>query len=61
MTAAGNERRQMLLDEAMRNPNASLAQIAEACGIRKQSLLRYFPTRQHLMDAIEAEGVTTSG
>ncbi len=58
MTRTGGEkRRHALIDEAIRAfgrdgyQGASLDQIASACGIRKQTLLYYFPTKEALLDA----------
>jgi len=58
MTRTGGEkRRHALIDEAIRAfgregyNGASLDQIASACGIRKQTLLYYFPTKDALLEA----------
>ena len=58
MTRTGGEkRRHALIDEAIRAfgqdgyNGASLDQIAKACGIRKQTLLYYFPTKDALLEA----------
>lgn len=58
MTRTGGEkRRRALIDEAIRAfgregyNGASLEQIATACGVRKQTLLYYFPTKDALLEA----------
>ncbi len=58
MTRTGGEkRRHALIEEAIRAfgregyNGASLDQIASACGIRKQTLLYYFPTKDALLEA----------
>lgn len=58
MTRTGGEkRRHDLIDEAIRHfgrdgyHGASLDAIASACGIRKQTLLYYFPTKDALLEA----------
>ena len=64
MTRTGGEtRRHELIEEAIRAfgregyNGASLDQIATACGIRKQTLLYYFPTKDALLAAcLEAAG-----
>lgn len=59
----GTERRHLLIDEAIRAfgregySGASLEQIATAVGIRKQTLLYYFPTKDALLEAcLQAAG-----
>ncbi len=53
----GEERRHDLIEEAIRAfgregyQGASLDAIASACGIRKQTLLYYFPTKEALLEA----------
>ncbi len=53
----GQRRRHALIDEAIRAfgrdgyNGASLDAIASACGIRKQTLLYYFPTKESLLEA----------
>jgi AcrR family transcriptional regulator len=53
----GSERRHLLIEEAIRAfgrdgyQGASLDQIATAAGIRKQTLLYYFPTKEALLEA----------
>lgn len=53
----GEERRGALLDEAVRQFGAggyegtSLESVASACGVRKQTLLYYFPTKEALLEA----------
>ena len=53
----GEKRRHALIEEAIRAfgregyQGASLDQIATACGIRKQTLLYYFPTKDALLEA----------
>jgi TetR/AcrR family transcriptional regulator len=53
----GEKRRHALIEEAIRAfgrdgyHGASLEQIASACGIRKQTLLYYFPTKDALLEA----------
>jgi AcrR family transcriptional regulator len=53
----GQERRHHLIEEAIRAfgregyNGASLDAIATACGIRKQTLLYYFPTKEALLEA----------
>lgn len=53
----GEKRRHALIEEAIRAfgrdgySGASLEQIASACGIRKQTLLYYFPTKDALLEA----------
>jgi TetR/AcrR family transcriptional regulator len=53
----GEKRRRALIDEAIRAfgregyNGASLEQIATACGVRKQTLLYYFPTKDALLEA----------
>jgi TetR/AcrR family transcriptional regulator len=53
----GEKRRRALIDEAIRAfgregyNGASLEQIASACGVRKQTLLYYFPTKDALLEA----------
>ena len=58
MTRTGGEkRRRALIDEAIRAfgregyHGASLEQIATACGVRKQTLLYYFPNKDALLGA----------
>ncbi len=58
MTRTGGEkRRHLLIEEAIRAfgrdgyQGASLDAIASACGIRKQTLLYYFPTKESLLEA----------
>ena len=58
MTRTGGEkRRRALIDEAIRAfgregyHGASLEQIATACGVRKQTLLYYFPNKDALLEA----------
>jgi TetR/AcrR family transcriptional regulator len=57
MTRTGGEsRRHALIEEAIRNfgrfgyAGSSLDGIAKACGIRKQTLLYYFPTKEALLE-----------
>jgi TetR/AcrR family transcriptional regulator len=59
----GEKRRHALIDEAIRAfgrdgyNGASLEAIASACGIRKQTLLYYFPTKEALLGAcLQAAG-----
>lgn len=53
----GEERRSQLIDEAVRlfgskgYEGTSLDAVAEAAGVRKQSLLYYFPTKEDVFDA----------
>ena len=53
----GKERREQLIAEAIRlfgqrgYDAATLDAVAEAAGVRKQSLLYYFPTKEDLFDA----------
>jgi TetR/AcrR family transcriptional regulator len=53
----GEKRRHALIEEAIRAfgregySGASLERIASACGIRKQTLLYYFPTKDALLEA----------
>ncbi len=53
----GERRRHALIEEAIRSfgrhgyAGASLDAIATACGIRKQTLLYYFPTKEALLQA----------
>lgn len=53
----GTERRHLLIDEAIRGfgrdgyNGTSLDAIATACGIRKQTLLYYFPNKEKLLEA----------
>jgi TetR/AcrR family transcriptional regulator len=53
----GQQRREQLVAEAIRlfgqrgYEAATLDAVAEAAGVRKQSLLYYFPTKEHLFDA----------
>lgn len=57
MGRSGGERRHALIEEAIRAfgregyHGASLDRIASACGIRKQTLLYYFPTKEALLGA----------
>jgi TetR/AcrR family transcriptional regulator len=60
----GEERRHHLIEEAIRAfgregyQGASLDAIASACGVRKQTLLYYFPTKEALLEAcLAAAGV----
>lgn len=60
----GQERRHHLIEEAIRAfgrdgyQGASLDAIATACGVRKQTLLYYFPTKEALLEAcLAAAGV----
>jgi TetR/AcrR family transcriptional regulator len=62
MTRAGGEaRRRVLLEEAVRQfggkgyDGASLESVASACGVRKQTLLYYFPTKDALFEACVLE------
>ena len=54
---SGELRRQKLLDQAIRQFGAngyegtSLESVASACGVRKQTLLYYFPTKDDLLQA----------
>jgi len=59
----GQRRRHALIEEAIRAfgregySGASLDQIASAVGIRKQTLLYYFPTKDALLEAcLQAAG-----
>jgi AcrR family transcriptional regulator len=59
----GESRRHALIEEAIRAfgsegyHGASLERIASACGIRKQTLLYYFPTKDALLEAcLQAAG-----
>ena len=60
----GKERREQLIAEAIRlfgqrgYDAATLDAVAEAAGVRKQSLLYYFPTKEHLFDACVDEFVS---
>ncbi len=63
MGRGGGRRRHALIEEAIRAfgregyHGASLDRIASACGIRKQTLLYYFPTKEALLRAcLEAAG-----
>jgi len=53
----GEARRRVLLQEAVRQfggkgyDGASLESVASACGVRKQTLLYYFPTKDALFEA----------
>jgi TetR/AcrR family transcriptional regulator len=57
MTRTGEKRRHELIEEAIRHFGAdgyggtSLDDIAKAVGIRKQTLLYYFPTKEALLEA----------
>jgi AcrR family transcriptional regulator len=57
VSRSGGERRHALIEEAIRAfgregyHGASLDRIASACGIRKQTLLYYFPTKEALLEA----------
>ena len=58
MTRVGGEaRRRVLLEEAVRQfggkgyDGTSLESVASACGVRKQTLLYYFPTKDALFEA----------
>jgi TetR/AcrR family transcriptional regulator len=57
----GKERREQLVAEAIRlfgqrgYESATLDAVAEAAGVRKQSLLYYFPTKEDLFDACVVE------
>lgn len=57
----GEERRRRLLSEAIRlfgstgYARTSLEAVASAAGVRKQTLLYYFPTKEALLDACVAE------
>ena len=62
MTRTGGEaRRRVLLEEAVRQfgskgyDGASLESVASACGVRKQTLLYYFPTKDALFEACVLE------
>ena len=62
MTRSGGEaRRRVLLEEAVRQfgakgyDGASLESVASACGVRKQTLLYYFPTKDALFEACVLE------
>jgi TetR/AcrR family transcriptional regulator len=62
MTRTGGEaRRRLLLEEAVRQfgskgyDGASLESVASACGVRKQTLLYYFPTKDALFEACVIE------
>jgi AcrR family transcriptional regulator len=61
---SGEIRRRKLLDEAIRQFGAngyegtSLESVASACGVRKQTLLYYFPTKEALLEA--AVGATST-
>ena len=62
MTRTGGEaRRRVLLEEAVRQygskgyDGASLESVASACGVRKQTLLYYFPTKDSLFEACVLE------
>ena len=62
MTRTGGEaRRKILLEEAVRQfgakgyDGASLESVASACGVRKQTLLYYFPTKDALFEACVLE------
>lgn len=62
MTRTGGEaRRRRLLEEAIRlfgrhgYEGTSLEAVASAAGVRKQTLLYYFPTKEALLDACVAE------
>ena len=62
MTRVGGEaRRRRLLEEAIRlfgrhgYRGASLEQVAAAAGVRKQTLLYYFPTKEALLEACVVE------
>lgn len=54
---SGEERAKTLLEEAIRQFGAggydgtSLDSVANACGVRKQTLLYYFPTKEALLEA----------
>src|SRR5438445_12180062 len=53
----GQARRRVLLEEAVRQfgskgyDGASLESVASACGVRKQTLLQYFPTKDAVFAA----------
>ena len=57
----GEARRRILLEEAVRQfgrkgyDGASLESVASACGVRKQALLYYFPTKDALFEACVLE------
>ena len=62
MTRTGGEsRRRVLLEEAVRQfgakgyDGASLESVASACGVRKQTLLYYFPTKDALFESCVLE------
>jgi TetR/AcrR family transcriptional regulator len=62
MTRTGGEaRRKVLLEEAVRQfgskgyDGASLESVASACGVRKQTLLYYFPTKDTLFETCVLE------
>jgi TetR/AcrR family transcriptional regulator len=62
MTRAGGQaRRRRLIEEAVRQfgkqgyEGASLESVASAVGVRKQTLLYYFPTKEALLEACVAE------
>ncbi|MGZ4105336.1 MAG: TetR/AcrR family transcriptional regulator [Actinomycetota bacterium] len=57
----GKQRREQLIAEAIRlfgqrgYESTTLDAVAEAAGVRKQSLLYYFPTKEDLFDACVVE------
>jgi AcrR family transcriptional regulator len=66
--AAGEQRRSTLVEEAIRQfgregyHGASLDQIANAVGVRKQTLLYYFPNKEALLEAcLAAAGERLAG
>src|SRR5215212_717021 len=46
---------------AARGPEASMADVADAAGVARATLYRYFPTRESLLEALTAEAAERAG